>query len=116
MTRTTRRTTRLAAYVLLEVYEPPSDDVLGQEGSSPGPAAVNTPAVLSKRADSKGSESPKTAKQRSIQESTSAATLAGEPRTQWEVSEDHSPPAAVPRQTPKSVGSSSLRRGGVEPN
>jgi hypothetical protein len=45
MTRTTRRTSRLAAYVIPEVYEPPSDDVLEPEGSSPGSAAVNTPAV-----------------------------------------------------------------------
>jgi hypothetical protein len=42
MTRTTRRTFRLAAYVIPEVYEPPSDDVLEPEGSSPGSAAVNT--------------------------------------------------------------------------
>jgi hypothetical protein len=54
MTRTTRRTSRLAAYVLPEVYEPPSYDVLGPEGGSPGPAAVNTPAVRSKRACSTG--------------------------------------------------------------
>lgn len=101
MTRTTRRTSRLAAYVIPEVYEPPSDDVLEPEGSSPGSAAVNTPAVRSKRAGSTGT--PKTAKQRRVRESTSAATLAGEPRTQWDVSEDHSPPAAVPRPTPKSV-------------
>ena len=101
MTRTTRRTSRLAAYVIPEVYEPPSDDVLEPEGSSPGSAAVNTPAVRSKRAGSTGT--PKTAKQRRVRESTSAATLAGEPRTQWDVSEDHSPPAAVPRPTPKST-------------
>jgi hypothetical protein len=101
MTRTTRRTSRLAAYVNPEVHEPPSDDVLEPEGSSPGSAAVNTPAVRSKRAGSTGT--PKTAKQRRVRESTSAATLAGEPRTQWDVSEDHSPPAAVPRPTPKSV-------------
>jgi len=99
MTRTTRRTSRLAAYVNPEVHEPPSDDVLEPEGSSPGSAAVNTPAVRSKRAGSTGT--PKTAKQRRVRESTSAATLAGEPRTQWDVSEDHSPPAAVPRPTPK---------------
>jgi hypothetical protein len=79
MTRTTRRTPRLAAYVVQEVYKPPSDDVLGPEGSSPGPAAVNTPAVRSKNAGSTGT--PKTAKQRRVRESTSAATLAGEPRT-----------------------------------
>ena len=101
MTRTTRRTSRLAAYVIPEVHEPPSDDVLGPEGSSPGSAAVNTPAVRSKRAGSTGT--PKTAKLRRVRESTSAATLAGEPRTQWDVSEDHSPPAAVPRPTPKST-------------
>ena len=99
MTRTTRRTSRLAAYVNPEVHEPPSDDVLEPEGSSPGSAAVNTPAVRSKRAGSTGT--PKTAKQRRVRESTSAATLAGEPRTQWDVSEDHSPPAAVPRPNPK---------------
>jgi hypothetical protein len=80
MTRMTRRTSRLAAYVLPEVYERPSDDVLRPEGSSPGPAAVSTPAVRSKRACSTGT--PKTAKQRRVRESTSAATLAGEPRTQ----------------------------------
>jgi hypothetical protein len=101
MTRTTRRTSRLAAYVNPEVHEPPSDDVLEPEGSSPGSAAVNTPAVRSKRAGSTGT--PKTAKLRRVRESTSAATLAGEPRTQWDVSEDHSPPAAVPRPTPKST-------------
>ncbi len=61
MTRTTRRTSRLAAYVIAEVYEPPSDDVLGPEGSSPGPAAVKTPAVRSRRACSTGT--PKNAKQ-----------------------------------------------------
>jgi hypothetical protein len=100
MTRTTRRASLWAAYVLPEVYEPPSDDVLGPEGSSPGPAAVNTPAVGSKKAGSTGT--PKTAKQRRVRESTSAATLAGETRTQWDVSKDHSPPAAVPRPTPTS--------------
>ncbi len=87
MTRMTRRTSRLAAYVLPEDYEPPSDDVLGPEGRSPGPAAVNTPAVRSKRAGSTGN--PKTAKQCRVRESTSTATPAGEPRTQWDVSEDH---------------------------
>jgi hypothetical protein len=100
-----------------EVYEPPSGDVWGPEGSSPGPAAVNTAAVRSKRASSTGT--PKTAKQRSVRESTSASTLVGEPRTQWDVSEDHSPPAAVPRPTPKLVGSQTSDaedRGGVEPN
>ncbi len=112
--RTTRSKSRISAFVIPEVYEPPSDDVLGPEGSSPGPAAVNTPAVRSKRAGSMGT--PKTAKQRRVRESTSAPTLAGEPITQWDASEDHSPPAAVPRPTPKSVGSSNLRRGGVEPN
>ncbi len=54
MTRTTRHTSRLAAYVIPEVHEPPPDDVLGPEGSSPGSAAVNTPAVRSKRAGSTG--------------------------------------------------------------
>ena len=54
MTRTTRHTSRLAAYVNPEVHEPPSDDVLEPEGSSPGSAAVNTPAVRSKRAGSTG--------------------------------------------------------------
>jgi hypothetical protein len=97
------RTTRLAAHVIPEVYEPPSDDVLGPEGSSAGSASVNNPVVLSKRAGSTGT--PKTAKQGHVRESTSAATPAGEPRIQWDVSEDHSPPAAVPLPTPKSVGS-----------
>ena len=54
MMRTRRSTSSLAASVPPEVYEPLSDDVLGQEGRSPGPAAVSTPAVLSKRAGSTG--------------------------------------------------------------
>jgi hypothetical protein len=112
--RTTRNESRISAFVIPEVYEQPSDDVSGPEGSSHGPAAVNTPAVRSKRAGSTGT--PKTAKQRSVGESTSGVTLAGEPRTQWDVSEEQSPPAAVPSPTPKSVGSGSLRREGVEPN
>jgi hypothetical protein len=101
---------RISAFVIPEVYEPPSDDVSGLEGSSPGPTAVNNPAVRS------STGTPKTANQRRVRKSTSAATLAGEPRTQWDVSEDHWPLAAVPRPTPKSVGSSNLRRGGAEPN
>jgi hypothetical protein len=73
----------------------------GTEGEFSWPAAVNTPAVQSKRAGSTGT--PKTAKQRRVRESSSAATLAGEPITQWDVSEDHLPPAAVPRPALKSV-------------
>jgi hypothetical protein len=53
-TRMMKSTTHLAAYVLPEVYEPPSDNVSGQEGSSPGSAAVITPAVRFKRAGSTG--------------------------------------------------------------
>ncbi len=78
MTRTTRRTTRLAAYVLPEIYEPPSDNVLGLEGSSPGPATVKTPAVDPRGPARVLPRLPSSA----VYESTSAATLAGEPRTQ----------------------------------
>ncbi len=75
--RTTHSKFRISAFVIPEVHEPPSDDVLGPEGSSPEPAAVNIPAVRSNRAGSTGT--PKTAKQRHVRESTSAATFAGEP-------------------------------------
>ncbi len=47
MTRMTRRTTRLAAYFfpvqIPEVYEPPSDDESGLEGSSPWPPPSTHP-------------------------------------------------------------------------
>ncbi len=67
------------------------------------PDAAEAPAVRTKRADSKGTSS--TADQRSGRTSTSTAVVAGNPRFTWDVTEDHSPPAAVPRPTPKSVGS-----------
>ncbi len=87
--------TRLAAFVFPEVVELQSDD-----DSRPDAEA---PAVRTKKAGSKGTSS--TADQRRPRTSTSAAVVAGNPRFTWDVCEDHSPPAAVPRPTPKTVGS-----------
>ncbi len=101
--RLTRSKTRIAAFVHPEVIEPPSDDDSGQEGNLTVPDAAEAPAARTKRADSKGTSW--TADQRSGRTSTSTAVVAGNPRFTWDVSEDHSPPAAVPLPTPKSVGS-----------
>ena len=46
MTRTTRHTSRLAAYVIPEVHEPLSDDVLEPERSSP--AGVSSSIVAAR--------------------------------------------------------------------
>ncbi len=94
---------RMAAFVYPEVIEPPSDDDSGPEGNLIVPDAAEAPVVRTKRADSKDTSS--TADQRRGRTSTSAAVVAGNPRFTWDVSEDHSPPAAVPLPTPKSVGS-----------
>jgi hypothetical protein len=99
--RLTRSKSRMAAFVFPEVVEPPSDVDSGQEGSLTGSDAAKAPAVRSKRAGSKGTSS--TADQRHGRTSTSAAVVAGNPRFTWDVSEDHSPLAAVPPPTPKSV-------------
>ncbi len=100
--RLARSKSRMAAFVYPEVIEPPSDDNSGQEGNLIVPDAAEAPAVRTKRADSKGTSS--TADQRRGRTSTSAAVVAGNPRFTWDVSKDHSPLAAVPRPTPKSVG------------
>ena len=93
--------TRLAAFVFPEVVELPSDDDSGPEGGLTGSDAADSeaPAVRTKRAGSKGTSST------AGRTSTSAAVVAGNPRFTCDVSEDHSPPATVPRPTPKSVGS-----------
>ncbi len=101
--RLTRSESRMAAFVYPEVIEPPSEDDSGPAGNLIVPDAAEAPAVRTKRADSKGTSS--TADQRRGRTSTSAAVVAGNPRFTWDVSEDHSPLAAVPRATPKSVGS-----------
>jgi hypothetical protein len=89
--------------VFPEVVEPPSDDDSGPEGSLNGSDATGAPAVRTKKAGSKGTSS--TADQRRGRTSTSAAVVTGNPRFTWDISEDHSPSAAVPRPTPKVVGS-----------
>ena len=101
--RLTRSKARKAAFVYPEVIEPPSDDDSGPEGNLIVPDAADAPAARSKRAGSKGT--PSTADQRRGRTSTSTAVVAGNPRFTWDVTEDHSPPAAVPRSTPKSTGS-----------
>ncbi len=98
-----RSKSRMAAFVYPEVIEPPSDDDSGPEENLIVPDAAEAPAVRTKKACSKGTSS--TADQRHGQTSTSIAVVAGNPRFTWDVSEDHSPPATVPRPTPKSVGS-----------
>ncbi len=95
------RSTRMAAFVYPEVVEQPSDNDLGPEGNLVGQDAAEVPAVRTTRAGSKGTSS--TADQRRGRTSTSAAVVAGNPRFTWDVTKDHSPPAAVPRPTPKSV-------------
>ena len=97
------RSKSMAAFVYPEVIEPPSDDDSGPEGNLTVPDAAEAPAVRTKRADSKGTSS--TADQHRGRTSTSATVVACNPRFTWDVTEDHSPPAAVPRLTPKSVGS-----------
>jgi hypothetical protein len=101
--RLTRSRTRIAAFVHPEVYEPPSDGDLGPEGNLTVPDAADAPAARSKRAGSKGT--PSTADQRRGRTSTSTAVVAANSRFSWDVTEDHSPPAAVSRSTPKSTGS-----------
>jgi hypothetical protein len=98
--RLTRSKSRMAAFVFPEVVEQPSDDDSGPEGSLTGSDAAEAPAVRTKKAGSKGTSL--TADQRRGRTSTS---VAGNPRFTWDVSKDHSPPAAVPRQTPRTVGS-----------
>jgi hypothetical protein len=101
--RLTRSKSPMAAFFYPEVVEQQSDYDSGQEGNLIGPDAAEAPAVRTKRAGSKGTSS--TADQRRGRTSMSAAVVAGNPRFTWDVTEDHSPPAAVPRPTTKSVGS-----------
>jgi hypothetical protein len=102
--RVTQSNSLMVAYVFPEVAEPPSEDDSGPEGSLTGSDAAKGPAVHTKKAGCKGTST--TADQRRGRTSTSAAVVAGNSRCMWDASEDHSPPAAVPRPTPKSVGSS----------
>jgi hypothetical protein len=102
--RVTRSKSRMAAFVIPEVVEPPSDNDSGPKGSLTWSDAAEDPAVCTKKAGREGTSS--TADQRRGRTSTSAAVVAGNPRFMWDVSKDHSPPAAVPRPTPRSVGSS----------
>jgi hypothetical protein len=101
--RVTRSKARKAAYVIPAVYEPPSDDDSGPEGNLIVPDAADALAARSKRASSKST--PSTADQRRGRTSTTTAVVAANPRFSWDVTEDHSPPAMVPRSTPKSTGS-----------
>ncbi len=105
--KVTRSKSRMPAFVFPEVVKPLSDDDSGPEGSLTGSDAAKAPAVRTKKVGSKGNST--TADQHSGLTSTSAATVASNPRFMWDVSEVHSPPAAVPHPTPKSVGSSTLR-------
>jgi hypothetical protein len=96
MTRTTRSRTRLAAYVLPEVYEQPSDKVLG--GKFSRACSSQTPAVLSN------------ARQHGCSQDCQAAQCTREyvsryayRQTKNPVGRLRSPPAAVPRPAPKSV-------------
>jgi hypothetical protein len=112
--RVTHSKSRVAAFVVSEVCELQPDDDSEPEGSLPGSDAAKAPAARTKKACSKGTST--TADQSSGRTSTSAAVVAGNPRFIWDVSEDHSPLATVPRLTPKSVGSLNLLRGGIKSN
>jgi hypothetical protein len=99
--RVTRSKARNPAFVIPASYEPPSSDDSGPEGdlTVPDAAAAAAPAARSKRAGSKST--PSTADQRRGRKSTPTAVVAANPRFTWDVIEDHSPPAMVPRSTPK---------------
>jgi hypothetical protein len=116
-----RSDSRLAGYVILSVLEQQSDDYSEPEGSLTGSIAAKDSAAssLGKGPASKGP--PKTADCRQGQLSvavcahTSAHDVEGvadNPRIQWDVREDEELPA-VPRSTPKAIGTPSLPlRGG----
>ncbi len=101
--RVTRSKARKPAYVIPAKHEPPSDDDSEPEGHLIVPDAADAQAARSKRAGSKSTSS--TADQRRGRTSTPIAVVAANPRFSWDVTEDHSPPAMVPRSTPKSTGS-----------
>ena len=115
-----RSDSRLAGYVISSVLEPPTDDDSEPEGSLTGSTVAKDSAASSlatKGPASKGQ--PKSADRRSGQLTVAVcghtcahvAGVAGNPRIQWDVIEDdefH----AVPRSTPKAIGTPSLRRGG----
>ncbi len=75
-----------------------------RRGASPGPTPPKLQLYVPSEPTARALPTS-TADQRRGRTSTSAAVVAGNQRFTWDVSEDHSPPAAVPRPTPKSVGS-----------
>jgi hypothetical protein len=81
--RVTRSKSRMAACVFPEVYEPPSDDDSGPEGSLTGSDAAEAPAVRIKKACSKGTST--TDDQRRGRTSTSTTAVEGNPRFMWDV-------------------------------
>jgi len=120
--RKMRSNTRLASYVIPRVFEPPTDDDLGPEESLIGPIAAKARAASSLVKGPASKAPTKTADRRCGHTSmavhghmsVAAAGVAGNP-IQWDVAEEELLPA-VPRSTPKAVGTPNLRRGGVGSN
>jgi hypothetical protein len=120
--RKMRSNTWLASYVIPRVFEPPTDDDLGPEESLIGPIAAKARAASSLVKGPASKAPTKTADRRRGHTSmavhghmsVAAAGVAGNP-IQWDVAEEELLPA-VPRSTPKAVGTPNLRRGGVGSN
>ena len=109
----------MASYVIPSILDPPMDDDSEPEGSLTGSIAAKGLAASS-LAKGPAAKGPKmTADRRRGQLSVAycghmsvhAAGVAGNPRIQWDVIEDEELPA-MPRSTPKAIGTLSLRRGG----
>ena len=117
--RQTRSESHFASFVIPSILEPPMEDDSEPEGGLTGPIVAKDRAAssLAKGPASKGP--PKTADRRRGQPSVAVcghtsvhvSGVAGNPRIQWDVIEDEEL-SAVPRPTPKAIGSPSLRRGG----
>jgi hypothetical protein len=115
-----RSDSRLACYVISSVLEPPTDDDSEPEGSLTGSTVAKDRAASSLATKGPASKGPPKSADRRRGQLTVAvcghtcahvAGVAGNPRIQWDVIEDdefH----AVPRSTPKAIGTPSLRRGG----
>jgi hypothetical protein len=115
-----RSDSRLAGYVISSVLEPPTDDDSEPEGSLTGSTVAKDRAASSLATKGPASKGPPKSADRRRGQLTVAvcghtcahvAGVADNPRTQWDVIEDDEL-HAVPRSTPKAIGTPSLRRGG----
>ncbi len=110
----------MAWYVIPNILEQLLSDDLETEGSLTGSIAAKDRVASSLATRGPASKGPpKTADRRSGQLSVAVcghmsahiAGVAGNPRIQWDVIEDEEL-YAVPRSTPKAIGTPSLQRGG----